>query len=160
MRTGSSINIFSRDICYQCYQLSTSSAFICGFTQNFEQVYAFYKMLNSIVLIQFRLKFHWIPPENVRKPMVFWRFQGVQKWNIGLKWVNRQVKIQKKTLDWYIAQVTGPAWNSYNKIITIHILILSFIWYKIPCLTFNMLSQRGKKDYLHLLELVFHQPGK
>ena len=96
MRTGSSINIFSRDICYQCYQLSTSSAFICGFTQNFEQVYAFYKMLNSIVLIQFRLKFHWIPPENVRKPMVFWRFQGVQKWNIGLKWVNRQVKIQKK----------------------------------------------------------------
>ena len=96
MRTGSSINIFSRDICYQCYQLSTSNAFICGFTQNFEQVYACYKMFNSIILIQFRLKFHWIPPENVRKPMVFWRFQGVQKWNIGLKWVNRQVKIQKK----------------------------------------------------------------
>ena len=25
---------------------------------------------------------------SVRKPNVFWRFQGVKKWNTGLKWVN------------------------------------------------------------------------
>ena len=29
-----------------------------------------------------------IPPENIRKPEVFWCFQGVQKWYIGWKWVN------------------------------------------------------------------------
>ena len=30
-----------------------------------------------------------IPPENVWKPNVFWRFQGVYKGSIDLKWVNR-----------------------------------------------------------------------
>ena len=29
-----------------------------------------------------------IPPENVRKPKVFLRFQGVYKCDTGLKWVN------------------------------------------------------------------------
>ena len=29
-----------------------------------------------------------IPPENIRKPELFWCFQGVYKWNIGWKWVN------------------------------------------------------------------------
>ena len=29
-----------------------------------------------------------ISPENVRKPLVFWRFQGVEKFDTGLKWVN------------------------------------------------------------------------
>ena len=29
------------------------------------------------------------PPENVRKPKVFWRFQEVQKWKIGIKWVKK-----------------------------------------------------------------------
>ena len=28
-----------------------------------------------------------IPSENVRKPKIFWSFQGVQKWNIELKWI-------------------------------------------------------------------------
>ena len=28
-----------------------------------------------------------MPPENVRKPKVFWRFQGVKERNISLKWV-------------------------------------------------------------------------
>ena len=28
------------------------------------------------------------PPENIRKPLVFWCFQGVQKETSGLKWVN------------------------------------------------------------------------
>ena len=30
---------------------------------------------------------HFCTIENVRKPSVFWRFQGVQKWNIGRIWV-------------------------------------------------------------------------
>ena len=32
-----------------------------------------------------------VPPENVRKPRkpeVFWRFQGISKWNIGLRKIN------------------------------------------------------------------------
>ena len=29
-----------------------------------------------------------IPPENFRKQKVFWRFQGVWKGNIELKWIN------------------------------------------------------------------------
>ena len=29
---------------------------------------------------------HWIPPENVKKPLVFWCFKG--KGNINLKWIN------------------------------------------------------------------------
>ena len=28
-----------------------------------------------------------ISPKNIRKPKVFWHFKGVQRWNIGLKWV-------------------------------------------------------------------------
>ena len=28
-----------------------------------------------------------IPPENIRKLDVFWYFQGVKKWRIGVKWV-------------------------------------------------------------------------
>ena len=31
-----------------------------------------------------------IPPENVRKPLVFWRFQRIKKWNTGLKWITNQ----------------------------------------------------------------------
>ena len=29
-----------------------------------------------------------IPPRNIRKPLVFWHFQGVYKWSTGLKWVH------------------------------------------------------------------------
>ena len=29
-----------------------------------------------------------IPPENIRKPLVFWCFQGISKENSGMKWVN------------------------------------------------------------------------
>ena len=35
--------------------------------------------------------FHWslsIPPENIRKPEVFWCFHGVQKETSGMKWTN------------------------------------------------------------------------
>ena len=30
----------------------------------------------------------WYPPENIRKPQVFWCFQGVSKEISGMKWVN------------------------------------------------------------------------
>ena len=29
--------------------------------------------------------------ENIRKTLVFWRFQGIYKWNTGLKWVKNKV---------------------------------------------------------------------
>ena len=29
-----------------------------------------------------------IPPENVKKSKIYWRFQGLYKWKIGLKWDN------------------------------------------------------------------------
>ena len=34
--------------------------------------------------------FYFYPHENIVKPQVFCRFQGVQKWKIGIKWVNHQ----------------------------------------------------------------------
>ena len=40
-----------------------------------------------------------IPPENVQKTLVFWCFQVVEKWDIGLKWIRRHSKmmtLQKK----------------------------------------------------------------
>ena len=39
-------------------------------------------------LADLRTMFISIPPESVRKPEVFWRFQRVKKWKIGFKWVN------------------------------------------------------------------------
>ena len=38
---------------------------------------------------------HWsllVPPENIRKPLVFWWFQGVSKEISGMKWVNQNQK--------------------------------------------------------------------
>ena len=34
-----------------------------------------------------------MPPEDVRKPLVSLHFQGVQKWNIGLKWIKPSEKL-------------------------------------------------------------------
>ena len=42
------------------------------------------KANSKSILAQFLIS---IPPENVSKPKVFGRFQGVYKWNIGIKWV-------------------------------------------------------------------------
>ena len=43
-----------------------------------------------------------IPLENIRKPEIFWCFQGVHKWNIGLNWVkqlrNVLVQLQREYL--------------------------------------------------------------
>lgn len=35
-----------------------------------------------------------VPPKNVRKADTFWLFQGLWKWNIGLKWVNLKLGTQ------------------------------------------------------------------
>ena len=42
-------------------------------------------------LTHFTPMFH-LPPENVRKMNVLWGFQGVQKWNIGMKWAESIIK--------------------------------------------------------------------
>ena len=34
-------------------------------------------------------KIPFLPPENVKKPLVFWRFQRMERWNIGLKRVKK-----------------------------------------------------------------------
>ena len=39
-----------------------------------------------------------IPPENIRKPKVFWRFHGVQKWSTELKWFNFEKLITHRTV--------------------------------------------------------------
>ena len=43
----------------------------------------------SFKLTHSRPVFKFITPWNARKSEVFWYFQGVWKWNIGLKWVNK-----------------------------------------------------------------------
>ena len=32
-----------------------------------------------------------VPFGNIKKPLVFWRFQEVWKWSIGVKWVNKSM---------------------------------------------------------------------
>ena len=36
-----------------------------------------------------------LPPENTRKPLVFWCFLGVQNGNTGQKWVKMAVLVTK-----------------------------------------------------------------
>ena len=56
--------------------------------------------------------FHFYTPENVRKPKGFWRFQGVYKWNIELKWV----KILSQDL-FVFSTILWPHWynNKYGE---------------------------------------------
>ena len=39
-----------------------------------------------------------IPPENIRKPLVFWCVQGVSKESSGMKWVNDKILLWKTSL--------------------------------------------------------------
>ena len=41
-----------------------------------------------------------MPPENIRKPEVFWCLQGVQKGTYGIKWV-KDVWKQYKYYTWH-----------------------------------------------------------
>ena len=43
-----------------------------------------------LLLTHFISMFHFYT-ENIRKTLVFWRFQGIYKWNTGLKWVKNKV---------------------------------------------------------------------
>ena len=40
--------------------------------------------------------FHFLPPENVRKPEVFWCFQGAQEWSTGVKCFKNKLIIKDK----------------------------------------------------------------
>ena len=63
---------------YEWYQIAKSTIFRCypGYHMN---------VWNTSNLDQIYNPF--ITPENVRNPLVFWRFQGVKKWNTGVAWV-------------------------------------------------------------------------
>ena len=39
-----------------------------------------------------------IPPASIRKPKVFWGFQWLKKWHIGLKWIQENQKFILKKL--------------------------------------------------------------
>ena len=55
-------------------------------------------------LTRFKPVFCFYTPENVRKPLVFCRFQEVLKWNIGLEWVKEILEQQQNRLDelWHL----------------------------------------------------------
>ena len=52
---------------------------------------------------------HFCNPENVKKHSVFRRFQGVQKWNIGLKWAN-----EGKTFFKLVKPERGRGWYCHT----------------------------------------------
>ena len=41
----------------------------------------------GVISAHYRILFHFYTPFNFRKSLIFWSFQGVQKLNIGFKWV-------------------------------------------------------------------------
>ena len=50
----------------------------------------------------------YMPPlKKTREPEVSWRFQGVWKWNIGLKWVKYNKKITGQSLANNLTSWTG-----------------------------------------------------
>ena len=50
----------------------------------------------------------WIPPENIRKPQVFWCFQGLSKEISGMKWVNL-----------VLIELSSPEFLPFYRLITI-----------------------------------------
>ena len=64
-----------------------------------------------------------IPPENVRKPLVLWHFQGVKERNIGMRWVkNKQFtkKVVKQyfkyfALDLFSGKLCQPPFRSIEQ---------------------------------------------
>ena len=44
--------------------------------------------LTRTIFINFSQMLHLYTPWKRQKIKIFWRFQGIQKWNIGMKWVN------------------------------------------------------------------------
>ena len=57
----------------------------------------------TLILKNFVNPFHGsllIPPENIRKPVVFWCFQGVSKEISGMKWVKQNIVKIAFSLPW------------------------------------------------------------
>ena len=73
-------------------------------------------MFLLLILVQCHIS---IPPENVRKPMVFWHFQGVKKCDIGLKSVKHLDACWEKCRLASPYQYPGNCWKS--KLYTIYI---------------------------------------
>ena len=53
--------------------------------------------LTRTIFTNFTPMLHFYTPWKCQKIKVFWRFQGIQKWNIGLKWVN---PFRRKPTQW------------------------------------------------------------
>ena len=53
--------------------------------------------LTRTIFTNFTPMLHFHTPWKCQKIKVFWRFQGIQKWNIGLKWVN---PFRRKPTQW------------------------------------------------------------
>ena len=60
-------------------------------------------------------------PKKVRKSLVLWRFQGVQRWNIGLKWVKDKLScISLNVIQKYIIYSTLGNWEKLRITATIY----------------------------------------
>ena len=57
-------------------------------TQPLLRLKYFNKLWGRVGLVHFQQILYFYIPEIVRKPLVFWCFKGVQKWNIGVKWID------------------------------------------------------------------------
>ena len=53
--------------------------------------FCFHKYFNNFLLTLYFPMFHFDPPENIRKPLVFWCFQGDQKGTLGSKGLSKNI---------------------------------------------------------------------
>ena len=56
---------------------------MCNFWR--KKLTVFRDLLNHLMLYSI-----FVPPENIKKALVFWSFKGVQKWNVTVKCVNNK----------------------------------------------------------------------
>ena len=74
---------------------------------------------------------HFYTAENVRKTLIFWRFQWIKKLNIGLKWVNVWLQILITQHCWKIPVQSKP----YKRREYFGYRIVKYLRNKIQCLT-------------------------
>ena len=58
---------------------------------------------------------HFYTPWKRQKTFVFWRFQGIQKCDTGLKWVKGTANSRGKTLNQALFSTRIPLWRPWNK---------------------------------------------
>ena len=81
--------------------ITSKKSFWC-FIVNFERisylllVFVLLFLNSNVPRVTPMLSLYIIPPENPRKPLVFWCFQGVWNENIGQKWISGDVEWKSK----------------------------------------------------------------